>query len=221
MTIKQYIILGAAVVIIAGGAGGWYAYQKNKAPQLVTSVDREIEEDDRVRIEATIAEIVAKIGDDRETKDFNLWIELGNYKNILGDLSGAAVAYRIAVELDTTSPVAYSNLAGVLTEMKDVAGAEAAYKTVIEMAPIEGYFDKYAEFLKENDRKEDYEKLLLNAIIKIGQQPSLVSRLAVFYESEGRLEDAKTFYEILLKLLPDDENTKQDLKRVEGKISNE
>lgn len=221
--IKHNLIIILIITLVVVGlvvVGGllW----KNKSdngeptPELRTWTDRGIDEENQRRLEGRISEIIERIGNDRDITDLNLWIDLGSFRFILGDLAGARDAFVVATELNELNYLSWGNLGDVLAEMNDLAGAEKAYRKAIELVDNEMYYEKYANFLQTYfpDRKTDYENILLTAVRAVGQEPQFLARLAVFYEAEGRLEEAKSHLEVLHGLAPDEQGVLKDLERV-------
>lgn len=221
---KKYLIPIIILLFVGGVTAGIIVNRtekREKRKELISWVDRGLSEDDKTRVEAKITEITDKIGGDRDAHDLNLWLDLGNWKSILGDLAGARDAFRTATDLNQFSHLSQYDLGVVLEEMNDLAGAEKAYLKALELDAQEQYFVKYADFLEEHypERTADYENLLQGAVQKLGQKSWIIARLATFYEAQGRLEEAKSHLEVLIRLEPDDASIKKDLERVEKKIT--
>lgn len=219
------IVIGIILVGAVIGGGIWWQQSQNHVPgtpypELVTWVDRGIDAANRARLEARVELLIEKIGGDRDIADLDNWIELGNTKNILGDLAGARAAYETALELNALNYVSWGNLGDTLSEMGDLAGAEAAYRKALDLVGLALYYEKYANFLHRfPDRKDDYENLLKLAVERLGQRPEFIGALAAFYETEGRLLEAQSHLEVLVRLVPDNEGARRDLERVNQKIA--
>lgn len=221
---KTIIIL---IIILGLGIGGsiWWqnfrANTKNQPAQLITYIDRHIPEDIRLRLEGDITRIKEKIGNNRDIKDLNSWIDLGITYYTLGRLEEARETFRTVIEINPINYVSWGDLADTLSEMNDLPGAEAAYRQAIELVDHPVYYEKFAAFLQQHypERKQSYENLLLAAVQKTGQQPEFIARLTEFYEKEGRLSEAKSHLELLIQLDPENDTAKDDLKRVMDKIA--
>ncbi len=222
---KKLIIPLVLIVVIGSTlAGIWLTktYEpRTTNPALRTWIDRGVPLEIRTRLEAKIAEIVEKIGGDREVRDLNSWLDLGIYKNTLGDLAGARDAFTTATELNPVSHVAWGNLGDTLAEIGDLSGAERAYEKALDLVSLPVYYEKYANFLEiyYPNRTDDLEALLQRAVAGLGQEPWLIARLAQFYEAHDRLAEARSHLEVLVRLLPDDASVRRDLERVERKIA--
>ncbi|MBI4280771.1 tetratricopeptide repeat protein [Candidatus Uhrbacteria bacterium] len=216
-------ILLILIIIAAAGAGGAILYQKlrTKNQELKTYIERNVPAEYRARLETGIREMQERIGGDRDIKDLNLWIDLGGYHYILGNLAEARASFETALKLNQLNYVAWGNLGDTLAEMGDLAGAEAAYRKTLELTDLPLYYEKFALFLEQyfpQDKKR-YENLLLAAVAATGQRPEFIARLAAFYEEEGRLLEAKSHLEVLIQVAEDNQTAKKDLQRVERKIT--
>ena len=219
---KRSIVIGAIVVVLVAAIGLAVQRALTKPPdvpalKLITSVDRGIDAVHKKQIEDKISEIKTKIGDRHDIKDIELWLGLGTYQNLLGDLAAARATFETTLTLNQLNYVAWGDLADTLAEMHDLPGAERAYRKAIdESNGLESFYTKYASFLHDHyrARTKDYENLLLEAVHADGQTPGLIESLAQFYEDEGRLAEAKSHFELLVQLAPDNVGAKQDLARV-------
>ncbi len=211
------------IIILILFLAGLFEYRQiqksktNQTPQFKTAIDRNLKPEDQKRLQEKITEILTKIGNDRQIEDLESWIELANYRSILGDLASAEETLKIALELNSLNYVAWGNLASVREERGDLGGAEDAYRKAIDLMPIAVFYVKYTDFLKNNffpERIDDYESLLKIAVARFGQLPEFIGALAIFYEEQGRFEEALSHYRVLL---PENPERQKDINRVEEK----
>gem|GEM_PF-6665561 len=211
------IIIILIIVVIAGG-GVWYFLRGKSviAPRdkYPATIDRHLKPDDQKRIEGQIADLVKQIGGKRDVAELDLWITLGNYRDIIGDLAGAEAAFTTGTELNAASYVLWANVAGVREERGNITGAEGAYRKAIDLQSNPSIIVKYADFLYNHfsDRTDDYEKVLQNGVSQFGQLPEFIGALAQFYETQGRYDEAISHYRVLV---PENPAVKTDIARVE------
>ncbi|MDP3989091.1 MAG: hypothetical protein Q8P93_02560 [bacterium] len=143
-----------------------------------------------------IKEIDVKLAD--EPFNYDLWVDLGNYRNFLKDFDRAEEAWEYATYIRPTQSTAYINLGTLYErERKDVVKAEEYYLKALEFAPeqISSYvrlFELYSlSFEQKRDRADD---ILIEGLEQIPNDLGVLVKLARFLVKEGDFEGAREYY---------------------------
>ena len=220
---KKIIAILVIILVIVGG-GAWYLLKDdfaggntNNNEGLITFIDRNVPAEHEARLMSQITrmknDIGDRVGEKASLDDIERWIGMGNLYYVLGYLKDAREATETALRVAPANYIAQANLGDILNEMGDKNGALQSYQKTLEIAQFSPYYVKYVDFLKAEfpERKDEYEKALIETFNKLGRQPEFLSRLAAFYMEEGRYEEAITHYEALVPLVPEDTQTIKDL----------
>ncbi len=223
-----YYLLVVLLLLILAGGGYWFFKQDQtelrQEEGLIYFIDRNVPAEHAARLTSDISrmqnEIGNRVGEKKSADDLNRWLNIGNLYYVLGNLREARAATLEALDLNSANYIAWGNLGDILTEMNDLSGARQAYQKAVEFSNTTAYLLKYADFLQTKfpNETDEYEKLLVEAVGARGQKPELISRLADFYMKQEQYEKAVSHYEVLVGLLPDDENVKNDLLEARKKL---
>ncbi len=224
--LKPILTILALAVIAAVGVLWW---RQGRTPEtsrepkqeLVTWVDRGIDEGNRVKFDAKLAEIRSQIAEAEAggKRDVSLYLQLGNWLYATGDLGLAAEAYRNILSTNPQDVPALQNLGQTLLEMGDVSGAEQVWRLSLTLEPSEDYYIRLANLIAENypARQAEVQPLLEDAISTLGQTPALLIRLAMWYEAKGDFDQAISHYEVALQLEPDNQSLKDKIRELRQK----
>lgn len=135
----------------------------------------------------------------KDPKDTDGWMSLAMNRKGSGDYAAARDAWEYVVTLNPSYLVPYSNLGDLYHySLKDYPRAEKNLLEVIEIDPtyVVGYvnlFDLYHLSYKRGGAVA--EQALLKGLSVIKNDPLLLSKLADYYKEEGRVSDAKVYYQ--------------------------
>lgn len=119
----------------------------------------DLPEETKVLAREKIIAITYKI--QNETAFFDDWVELGNYRKLIGDHNSALEIWLYASGLSPASSVSFNNIANLYSGyLHDYQKAEEYYLKAIKAAPshIYGYFaafEFYKSVLKDDKKAED------------------------------------------------------------------
>mgnify|MGYP001607972595 CR=1 FL=1 len=224
--LKPILTVLALVVIATVGVLWWRQGSVTRTPaepkqQLVTWVDRGIDEGNRVKFDAKLAEIRSQIAEAEASgkREISLYLQLGNWLYSTGDLGLAEDAYRNILSTNPQDVPALQNLGQTLLEMGDVKGAEQVWRQSLTLEPSEDYYIRLSNLITEKypARQAEIQKLLEDAIATLGQTPALLIRLAMWYEAKGDFDQAISHYEVALQLEPANQSLKDKITELRQK----
>jgi len=158
-------------------------------------------------------QVIWEAFDDRMNTQTDIWFDDGEFPRVIQAVRVMYALYPNDYEIAT-------NLGWMLENIE------------LDEAAIEIYRDYARNNPKDPDatypeaqyyyREKQYEKVpdLLEPAIKMDPKPhpNAFRTLAHSYERLGKLEDSRRVWQAMIKLHPDDEPAKNNLRRVEGKI---
>ena len=141
------------------------------------------------------------IADDISADPFNydLWVELGNYRNIISDHARAREAWEYASLIRPTQATAFVNLGNLYEqEHGDYVKAEEYYLIALELAPeVSGsymrLFDLYRFFYK--DKQDQAPVILTQGLEQFPDDLEFLVQLARYYVGVNSNQEAKGYYE--------------------------
>lgn len=150
------------------------------------------------------------------------WLNLGGVKRLFGDYRGAEQAWLHVTEMapDYTPPLG-SLGALYWQDLKEYKKAEVVFKKFIELDSTAVYiYRDLADMYRYNytEKKDQFVPILLDGLAKNPEHPDILSYLAEYYYRAGDIPKAIDYYERLVKVLPGNEQAKEDLANLkEGK----
>jgi len=176
----------------------------------------------------TAEQIDKRVEDFRKTKDslvtenfdnLQLINQIALYKQQLGDLEGARIAWEYANIIRPQNSLSFSNLAALYHfDLKQYDKAEKNYLISIANDPddiptIRNFFELYRDAIKDNSKAE---ALLLRSIEQNPEAADLYSLLGRFYEETGNRDKAIEYYKKHLELNPTNQAVKNAIARLEA-----
>ena len=156
---------------------------------------------------------------DNVADDAGAYLDLGFYKNELGDTKGAIAAYKEGIEKFPTHQVMLSNLAHVYENVKEYDKAEEYYKRVIGANPrnvriIIDLANLYRFYF--TGREGEILKLVeADGLFANPDNPDLWGYLANFYRYQlNDKNKAVEYYQKILAVTPNDEATQAELRNL-------
>jgi len=159
---------------------------------------------------------------EEESSDVLVWINTARDKYGAGDVDGSIEFYLKALEVQPTNVVALNNLADIYSQKKEYEKSEEIYLKLIENTPkwINSYrllMSIYKYHIPE--KYQDMEQILLTGIEKTSDMSDYApvdfySMLGEFYRETGNIEKAIEYFEIVMKLLPDNGAVAAEIERL-------
>ena len=226
---KKTIIISAAIFLILV-AGGFVAYQKGyflkKAEtltpeKLLASFDiknQNLKPDFIALFQQRFNETKEIL--QKEPDNFDKWLYLGVLKKGVGDYEGARDIFIYVGEIRPNNSTSFSNLADIYAYfLNEPQKAEQAIKQAIANDPNDSNFylvlaDIYR--YKFIDGAVLYEKTMLEALQKFPDNTNFIGPLASFYRQQGQPQKAIEYYELLVKLAPNNQTAKDDLAKLKA-----
>lgn len=148
--------------------------------------------------------------------DTSAFIDLGFYKNELGDTKGSIKAYKAGLELKPTNELILSNLAHVYENLKDYKNAERYYRKLVEVNPrnTRGIMDFASMYRYYFDDKHDaiVDLVEVKGLAVNPNNPNLLIFLANYYRNDIEdLEKSEIFYRQILELDPNNTAVRVEL----------
>jgi len=218
---KNYknIIIGVVVVVIIAG-GLFLIFNKenvNKSPiesEITKLLKEEVLTEDQKSDLNEALDLLKK-----NPEDVPAMLTVATVKYQIEDYEGAKEIYYKALELQPDNTLIYHNLGAIYSSQEDWENAEKIYLKIIAKTPkwISAYRDLgtiYRFHLKE--KYPDMEQILLTAIEKTADiteyaPVDLYIMLGSFYRRTNDVPNAIKYYEISLKLMPENDGVKREL----------
>ena len=149
-------------------------------------------------------------------------IALAQLKYDFRDLDGAITVYLKALEIQPTNTLILNNLADIYIQKKDYQKAADMYLRIIDHTPkwVNAYRNLATIYkFQLKDKYPDMEEILLEGIkiieeLEGGAPIDFYSMLAVFYDETGEIDKAIEYYEIVVKLTPENTSAKMRLEEL-------
>lgn len=214
---KKAII--AVIVIILVLIGGFWFFGKEKPTELEQGVidfleNNVLTEDQK----SDLAEAIDLLKQNPDNTD--ALIIIARVKQQAGDYKGAEKIYLEAIEKQPTNTLLLNNLGSVYSSQEKWEDAERIYLRIIKQTPkwISAYRDLgdiYKYHLK--DKYSDMEQILLTAIevtadITEYAPVDLYIMLGSYYKKTDNTSGAIKYYEIALKLMPENSGVQRELE---------
>lgn len=217
--IKKIIIGAVVVVIIVGGL--FLIFKKDNVGKSPIEIDitellkdRNLTEDQKT----SLNEALESLKQNPENPQAILTVAMIKYQ--MEDYNGAKDLYYQALEIQPDNTIIYHNLGDIYTLQKDYVNAEKIYLTIITKTPkwLSAYSNLetiYRYHLKE--KYPEIEQILLTAIEKTADiteyaPVDLYSMLGSFYKRTNDIPNAIKYYEITLKIMPENEAVQRELE---------
>lgn len=151
-------------------------------------------------------------------------ITISQIKEITGDFKGAEQALLLAADLQPQAYTAHANLADLYFHtFKDFAKAEEHYLKAIEPddpKTLNFYLELheiYDHFYKQDTAlAEDILKQGIERYSGASETVELMLTLAQYYQKNGKIEQAREYYQKALKIYPDSQVAKKALEELEN-----
>lgn len=191
-SVKKYLkIAGAAIILIAIIAGGFFAWKKfeqKKAPakpEITTAIDQ---------YKQDLSGLKKQAEQSGSKEDLQAY---GIAQYATGDQNGAIETYTKQIEKEPNSVVAHSGLANALRDQKKFDEAIAEYEKVIKLSPtdISAYVNLASVYQYQFKQIDKAVEIYKQAIEKNPKSADLYVLVSLAYEQVGDKDSAKTNYE--------------------------
>ncbi len=118
-----------------------------------------------------------QVGLQKNTRDFNSWLELGSYQKLAGDYEGAVISWQYAGKLLPMSYIPFGNLGDLYAYyLKDNGQAEIYYKEALKKGPTQSYlYTQLAEVYRDLFRDLNKARAIVEeGLSKIPNDPNLL-----------------------------------------------
>lgn len=133
----------------------------------------------------------------------------------LGDLAGAAAAYRRVLEIEPADVASLNNLGNVLAELGETDQAVSAFERAITQAPIEvGIYLNLANVLRQADRSRPRLKVTRDAARLAPDDRFVLTELALAYAHDDQFEEALRLLEDVSRRFPEFGESQLELGRM-------
>jgi tetratricopeptide (TPR) repeat protein len=222
--VRQIATVVGVIILAAVGIFFWQerAGQDKPGRVLTYQVDRGLETADRERLLSDIENKKKQIAESPQL-NISLILELGNLYYGLGDLAAAVREYQDILATNPTDAAALENSGQAYMEIGDYEAAETAWRQALLSNPYELTYLRLAELLTDKMPEKQAEALpvLEQGIASLGQQFSLMLALADWYKDNGRLQEALSHYEIVLKLDPKNKEVARTIEELRLHLTEE
>lgn len=223
---KEYkkVIIAIVVLVLIIGAGLFMNYLRNRPSQemqelFVLPEGTVLTEEQQIKFDA------AQTALEENINSAQALIALAQLKYDIRDLDGAITVYLKALEIQPTNTLILNNLADIYTQKKEYQKAADMYLQIIDHTPkwVNAYRNLATIYkFQLKDRYSDMEQILLDGIkiieeLEGGAPTDLYSMLAVFYDETGEIDKAIEYYEIVVKLTPENTSAKMRLEELKLK----
>lgn len=232
ISVKYKWLVGlSALLIVVGvilfGVSSASKSGRSDDREVIETKEVDISDADRALVERDQALVLAAIEAQEALGEGHL--SLGLYRDaaanaqLVGDLATAREQLETYLDHNSLNYSVWRQYAGVLEDMNEIKLAEAAYLESIEngggeqevMALIKLWREHYT-----HEEKSQQIKTVLDATnAALGQTPAVLIELGQWYLAEGNCEEAIAHYEVLVDLIPDNENAASDLESVKSQCS--
>jgi tetratricopeptide (TPR) repeat protein len=220
---KDYkkVIIAIIVLILLVGAGFFINYLRNRPSQelqelLVLPQGVVLTEEQQMKYDA------ARTALEENVNNPQALVALAQLKYDFRDLDGAISVYLKALEIQPANTLILNNLADIYIQKKDYQKAADMYLRIIDYTPkwVNAYRNLATIYKYQlKDRYSGMEQILLDGIkiieeLEGGAPVDLYSMLAVFYDETGEIDKAIEYYEIVVKLTPENVSAKMRLEEL-------
>ena len=219
IVIAVFLVVVIAVAILGGGKIKDFFNRKPlefSEEQLIQLMRDRSEEQRKIFMDriAAAKDLLAKNPNDTDALEI-----IGFLHDTLGDKETAQKYYKEVLRLNPESVPALNNLANIYRDREDFSGAEKLYLkiTAVEVSNIEAWRDLHDLYRYLYKSKEDQaDDILLSGLEKNPDDPQILAMLATYYQDTDNKEKAIEYYERLVKVMPENEAAKNELKKLRG-----
>ncbi|MBU4315188.1 tetratricopeptide repeat protein [Patescibacteria group bacterium] len=218
---KLPFILATIVIVVAGGY--WIYNTTNPYRGLVTHMDVQSDPETVVTLQQQLSQALSSISASKQADqrpDLNLYEIAGLNAYYLGDLAQAREIYEEYFTYNSINPAAWSTYGNILYHMEDWVNAESAYRTALQLAPMEEFYRDLIQVVsRDESRTSEVEAILFEYIDTIGQTQWAMVQLGTWYAQDGQCQKALDHYNVALTIAKNEggsvEAIEQDMDAIE------
>jgi tetratricopeptide (TPR) repeat protein len=149
-------------------------------------------------------------------KDANARKSYGVALYATGDLNGAKEQYEEASKIDDTDAITFNNLGNTYRDLQEVDKAIEAYNKAIALNPksLNSYSNLANVQMYSKNKPQDAIATYKKGLIQLPDNIQLLQLLAVAYEQSGDPANARTTYQNILKIEPENSAAASSLERI-------
>lgn len=166
---------------------------------------------------AAIREKEQLLFDNDENNDIGAYLFIGFSVRQLGDDKFAISAYKEALKLDEDHLLALNNIAVSYTDIGEYKKAEESYRKLVVANPGDvPVYRKLADvYIAQHPDDEEGVAAIIKSGLEVVLAPAdLVSYLATYYRAKGNTSKAIEYFEILVRIRPDNKAAQDELDRL-------
>ena len=155
--------------------------------------------------------------DDDSYNDIGAYLSIGFSVRQLGDDKFAISAYKEALKIDEDHLLALNNIAVSYAGIGDYKNAEEAYRKLVVANPGDvPVYRKLADVysFQNPDDTEGVVAIIKSGLEVVFEPADLVSYLATYYRDRGNTSKAIEYFEMLLRIMPDNKAAQDELERL-------
>ena len=173
----------------------------------------------RDKILLKIKENEQMLYDDDSHNDIGAYLAIGFDSRQLGDDNAAIAAYKEALKIDEDHLLGLNNIATSYRDIGEYKKAEEAYRALVianpgDVAVYRNLADVYRFQYPDDD--EGVLAIMESGLEVVFQPQDLVSYLATYYRDRGNTSEAIKYFEILLRISPQNKAAQAELDRLRG-----
>ena len=182
MKFIKYLIFGLVLLLLLGGGVLLWKWQKaNNAEAETARVFQEQIKKANPEIYRQLIKTAdeARLKTEKDSKDFQSWMDLGVSSQNLGNKAEAEKAYKQAIRINRNSFVAWNNLASLYRDQADYPAARDSYLEIIKFAPSEtsAYLNLAELYVAGKGGTIADARAVLEQGLKVNPSPALKSAL--------------------------------------------
>lgn len=145
----------------------------------------------------------------------NQWYDLGAYRKVIGDYTGAADAWLFVGKIRPADSISLHNLGDLYYSLKNYSKAEEYFMASIvkNSQNVDAYIQLAAIYTYNDPSKiSQVEPLLLSGIAVNPKESNLLITLGKYYQNKGDIASARKYFEQALVLNPKNTALEQELQ---------
>ncbi|MFA5358318.1 MAG: tetratricopeptide repeat protein [Patescibacteria group bacterium] len=211
-------IVVAVIFVVLAGTFLWKSNIKEGQLEWGSVEGLNLTDQQKQQYEETVKKLEDSNGDKKNPTALS---DLARLRDQGGDPEGSIKIYQKALAEEPDNTLVLYNLADVYYSIGDYGKTEEMYRRIINNHPLEmpvyrRLFDLYRDKIKT--KYPSVLEILLRGWQYNSDRPAeFIKMLALYYSDMGDIETAKQYYQQLLIIEPNNQDARDQLKRLGGK----